>query len=265
MTAQLTLPIATTWFRRERVAPGVERIEEPHVHEFLRANIWHVTGRDRDLVVDAGLGVASLHQHLPELFAHNPILVLSHAHLDHVGSAHEFTDRRMHRFSAVDERTPASLHGPELATLLGLEPSGMPELLIDATPAGFDPDAYTIQAAPLTAALADGDVIDLGDRRLQVLHLPGHTPGSICLFDEDAGALFSGDVIYDDLLLDELHESDIDQYVTSMLRLRELPIRTVYPGHGRPFDGERMREIIDDYVRARASQSAGALGEGRLA
>lgn len=254
MRTQPPLPPVAPWFRRELIEPGIERIEEPHVHEFLRSNIWHLSGRDRDLVIDAGLGVASLRDQFPDIFERNPILVVTHAHLDHVGSAHEFTDRRMHRDSFVDTRTVASLDGPELARMLGLGPQGMPSLLINSRPLGFDPVDYAIRPAPATASLSDGDVIDLGDRVLHVLHLPGHTPGSVCLFDEQNGDLFSGDVIYDGILLDELYESDIHQYVASMVRLRSLPVRTVYPGHGDPFDDNRMREIIDDYVRARAPQ-----------
>ncbi len=223
------------------------------MHELLRANIWHLRGSARDLVVDAGLGVASLREQLPRLFAHDPVLVLSHAHLDHVGSAHEFPDRRMHRASEVGPGTPATLSGPELSRLLGLEWPDMPELLIDRIPAGFEPREYRIPPAPATAFLADGELVELGDRSLRVLHLPGHTPGSIGLFEEASGALFSGDVIYDDVLLDELHESDIEDYVRSMRRLRELPVRTVYPGHGDPFDATRMRAIIDAYLARRAA------------
>jgi len=243
--------VARQWFESMPAAPGITRVEEPHVHELLRANIWHVEGADRDLVVDAGLGIASLRTEAPELFAHDPILVLSHAHLDHVGSAHEFADRRMHAASVVGPGMPATLYGPELALQLGLDPAEMPELLLDRIPAGFDPRAYRIPPAPATHRLTEGDAIELGDRSLRVLHLPGHTPGSICLFDEASGALFSGDVIYDDLLLDELHESSIADYVRSMRRLRELPVRTVYPGHGAPFDAERMRAIIDAYLLRR--------------
>ena len=73
----------------------------------------------------------------------------------------------------------------------------------------------------------------------------------MCLFNEDDGSLFSGDVIYDDVLLDELPESDIADYVSSMLRLRALPVKIVYPGHGDAFDGDRMRQIIDEYVGRR--------------
>ncbi|SEI03064.1 MULTISPECIES: MBL fold metallo-hydrolase [unclassified Leifsonia] len=246
------LPARHAWFRRELVAPGIERIDEPHVHEFLRSNIWFIKGRDRDLVVDAGLGVASLHDTFPDIFIRDPILAVTHAHLDHVGSAHEFADRRMHRHSQIGGQTAASLLGPELAALLGLDAAQLPAVLVDAVPARFTVESYQIKTAPATSTVSDGDVINLGDRHLLVLHLPGHTPGSICLLDDESGDLFSGDVIYDDILLDELHESDIDQYVASMLRLRSLPVRTVYPGHGYPFDQSRMIEIIDNYLRIRA-------------
>ncbi|MDR6972864.1 glyoxylase-like metal-dependent hydrolase (beta-lactamase superfamily II) [Leifsonia shinshuensis] len=154
----------------------------------------------------------------------------------------------------VDHNMAATLRGPELAHLLGADWPGMPPLLVDATPPGFDIGSYTITAATPTATLEDGDTVDLGDRRLRALHLPGHTRGSLCLFDEEAGALFSGDVIYDDILLDDLHESDVDQYVATMLRLQDLPVQTVYPGHGDPFDRARMLEIIADYLRTRAPQ-----------
>lgn len=243
--------LAADWFRVEQVSPVIARIDEPHVHELLRANIWHVRGSRRDLVVDAGLGVTSLREHVPALFQRDPVLVLTHAHLDHVGSAYEFDDRRMHEASRVDERMAATLDGPQLAAQLGFDASDLPALLLDRVPRGFDPHLYRIPTAPPTRLLADGDEIALGDRTLRVLHLPGHTPGSICLFDAASGALFSGDVIYDDLLLDELHESDVHDYVRSMRRLRELPARTVYPGHGAPFDGERMRQIVDEYLARR--------------
>ncbi|MGI5188400.1 MBL fold metallo-hydrolase [Promicromonospora sp. CA-289599] len=245
------------WFQVQRVTETLARIDEPNVHELLRANIWHLRGRDHDLVVDAGLGVASLREHLPGLFENSPVLVLTHRHLDHVGSAHEFSDRRMHAATEVDGRTPASLRGPELASLLGLAWLDAPPLLIDRAPSElFEVDSYAILPAPATDVLADGDVIDLGDRQLRVVHLPGHTPGCICLFEEQSGALFSGDVIYDGVLLDELPESDTAAYLDSMLRLRSMPVKIVYPGHGDPFDGDRLRELVDAHLRLRSGDGS---------
>ena len=69
-------------------------------------------------------------------------------------------------------------------------------------------------------------MIDLGDRALTVLHLPGHTPGEIGLWEETTRTLFSGDCVYESgVLLDELPESNIADYVLSMERLRDLSPR----------------------------------------
>ena len=69
----------------------------------------------------------------------------------------------------------------------------------------------------VTEILVDeGDVIDLGDAAYQVLHLPGHSPGSIGLFDVKRKVLFSGDALYDGELLDSLYHSDLDIYAFSI-------------------------------------------------
>ncbi len=249
-----SLPVAPSWYRSEPSVAGVTRIDEPHVHEFLRSNIWHIKGSRRDLVVDAGLGVTSLRRELPHLFSNHPLLIVTHAHLDHAGAAHEFADRWSHPSERLDVPPPASLRGPDLARLLGFDAADAPTIYLSALPTSrYQIDDFEVSPAPSTVDLADGAQIDLGDRVLSLLHLPGHTPGSCVLFDRDNGALFSGDVIYDDYLLDDLHGSDIADYRTSMEKLRELDVNVVYPGHGAPFDGVRMREIIDAYLTSRPS------------
>lgn len=66
------------------------------------------------------------------------------------------------------------------------------EGLLTAVPrVGFDLDGTPRTPAPPTRVLSEGDVIDLGDRAFEVLHLPGHSPGSIGLWDESSGVLFS--------------------------------------------------------------------------
>jgi len=54
-------------------------------------------------------------------------------------------------------------------------------------PESFDADAYRVPPFKVTRWLHDGDIIDLGDRKLEVFHTPGHSPDSICLLDQDAG------------------------------------------------------------------------------
>ena len=99
-------------------------------------------------------------------------------------------------------------------------------------------------AAPATRLLADGDVVDLGDRAFEVLHLPGHSPGSIGLWEAATGVLFSGDAVYDGPLLDELDGSDVDGYVATMRRLRELPVTVVHAGHEPSFGRAPPRRAL---------------------
>jgi glyoxylase-like metal-dependent hydrolase (beta-lactamase superfamily II) len=91
-------------------------------------------------------------------------------------------------------------------------------------------------------------MIDLGDRAFEVLHLPGHSPGSIGLWEAASGILFSGDAVYDGPLLDELEGSDVVAYVATMRRLRDLPVTVVHGGHEPSFGCERLVAICTDYL-----------------
>ena len=84
--------------------------------------------------------------------------------------------------------------------------------------------------------LEEGDIIDLGNRAFEVLHLPGHTPGSIGLWEADSGILFAGDAIYDGPLLATLPGANIDDYINTLERLMTLPVKIVHGGHEQSFD-----------------------------
>ena len=125
----------------------------------------------------------------------------------------------------------------------------MESLMITAMPhAGYDTESYHITPAPVTRALDEGDVIDLGDRVFKVLHLPGHSRGSIGLLEEATGVFFSGDVIYKGEILDELFSSNIEDYVETMRRLIEVSVTVVHPGHYGSFGRERMVELVNTYI-----------------
>jgi glyoxylase-like metal-dependent hydrolase (beta-lactamase superfamily II) len=247
--------VASAWFRVRAVTDRLTRIDEPHADELVQANIWHLRGSERSLVVDTGLGVASLHRVVPGLVERDSVAVLTHAHFDHSGGAHEFDEVWAHHAEPLD-RIPGSLDGPRALAELGLDLSDLDfevaESLIDALPeAGYQPASYAVSPVSITRRVGDGDVVDLGDRRLTVLHLPGHTPGSLALYDDGDGTLFSGDVLYDGDLLDTCDGADVDAYVESLRRLRELPVTVVHAGHGDSFDASRMRDLIDGYLTTR--------------
>jgi glyoxylase-like metal-dependent hydrolase (beta-lactamase superfamily II) len=242
------------WYEQTSVGSDVIRISQPHVGELLSANLWWLRGSDRDIVVDAGLGVVDLREHIPRMFERDPLVLLTHSHLDHAGGAYAFRERAAHKAEAtiLAEGVPASLYGPELYEKLGLDAAGepIPDLLIHDLPnPGYDPGAYRVDPMILTRQLEDGDRVDLGGRALTVLHLPGHSPGSIALLEEHSGVLFSGDVVYDGHLIDDLPESDLPSYRRSLERLLDVDVSVVHPGHWASFDQSRLHVLVETYLR----------------
>ena len=238
---------AQKWFRRRQLSDGLTVYDEPFVHAFFRANMFHLRGRDRDLVVDTGMGLARLSDAIA-VEPGKPLLALAtHIHVDHVGSLNEFAERA----------GPASSAAAFAAMDDALTYADMYRVLADPVsqpPApGWQVDAYRIEPAPLTTLLAEGDIVDLGDRQFRVLQLPGHSPDSIGLLDEHDGLFFSGDAIYDDTLIDDLPDSDRVAYRATMARIAELPVLTAHGGHGESFSGERMRQIARRYIEASES------------
>lgn len=257
----MTLRVANTWFVRKRIDDAVTLLTEPAVHPLLRCNIWHVRGRSRDLLVDTGLGVASLADAAADLFRSDLLAVATHSHMDHMGGFHEFKNRAIHEIEA-DAATSAaeglpldvsSYSDQDLAWFSDIGYDVSAGLLTAIPHRDFDIASHAMVGATPTMTLTEGDVIDLGDRSFEVLHLPGHSPGSIGLWDKRSGVLFSGDAVYDGPLLDEIPGANVDDYLATMERLASLPVTVVHAGHDPSMDRERYRSVIREYIKRRSS------------
>jgi glyoxylase-like metal-dependent hydrolase (beta-lactamase superfamily II) len=256
--------IADRWFETKRVYDAITMLWEPHLHPVWQSNIWHVRGRDRDLLIDAGMGIGDLAKALQELVDKPITAIATHRHADHIGGLHQFPDRLAHPLDADEIGRPGTAGSlitsdfpKEFVDMMidaGTPPG--PEL-IDAYPyAGYDPHAYHVEPAPVTGLIAEGDMIEIGDRAFEVLHLPGHTPGSIGLWEADTGILFSGDAIYDGPLYDFLPESSVEHYVQTIQRLRALPVTIVHGGHNESFGRDRLIAVAEEYLARRASPAS---------
>jgi glyoxylase-like metal-dependent hydrolase (beta-lactamase superfamily II) len=247
----MQIATAETWYESRSLDDGVTHVWEPHIKPYYRCNMWHVRGRGHDLLVDSGMGVVGLRQQVA-LLSERPVLaVASHTHFDHIGAHHEFAERAVHPAEAAILAAPTRR---AIYADVHVKDDTLGDMFTMLPPGDYHSADYEVNAAPPTRLLGDGDIVDLGDRHFQVIHLPGHSPGGIGLWEAATGILFSGDTIYDGPLIDDA----IDDYIRSMERLRTLPVRVVHGGHFASFGRERFIQLIDAYITDK-SRDAGSV------
>ncbi|MFT3670720.1 MBL fold metallo-hydrolase [Aestuariivirga sp.] len=234
---------AAQWYETIRFSDDVTLIHEPWIKPFFRCNMWHVRGRDRDLLFDTGLGHFSLRDHVPLVTERALTCVASHTHFDHIGCHHEFGH------CAVHEAEVAILADPRNEWTLADRYAT--DAMFDRMPKGWAQETYRVRPARPERQLRGGDVIDLGDRHFEVIHTPGHSPGGIGLFEKKTGIFLSGDIIYDGPLIDDTYHSDLAAYAATLERLATLPVAVVHGGHFPSFGRTRYRQLIDEYLAGR--------------
>jgi len=231
---------AKDWYETLRMGDDVTLVHEPWIQPFYRCNVWHVRGRDSDLLFDTGLGHFSLRRHVPLVTERKIVCVASHTHFDHIGCHHEFPHRCVHRAEAE------ILADPRNAWTLA-DRYATDEMFI-VPPEGWDAARYRVDPAPADRILDAGDVVDLGDRAFEVIHTPGHSPGGIALYERKTGILLSGDIVYDGPLIDDAYHSDATDYLATLESMRGLGVSVVHGGHFPSFGPTRYRQLIDEYL-----------------
>ena len=106
----------------------------------------------------------------------------------------------------------------------------------------FNPKVYAYSPFDgVDEVLADGQILRAGDRAMEVIHTPGHSSDSICLYCEDEDALFSGDT---SLRIMSKGGSYCSEFEEALKKLTRRNIKTIYPGHDKP-----VQEKASDMVR----------------
>ena len=104
--------------------------------------------------------------------------------------------------------------------------------------AQFDPERYAWEPQDRgMIPVRDGMALVVGDQTATLIHTPGHSDDSICVFLPESGTLFSGDTLY---RISDHQGAYPETYARSLERLAGLTVRTIFPGHGRPITQDAM-------------------------
>jgi hydroxyacylglutathione hydrolase len=204
--------------------------------------MYLVAGQERCLLMDTGWGVGDLPALVASLSPLPLMVVNTHGHPDHALGNGQFDQVHVHAADAVSvRRLPAAE-----ARKWMLE-NTLPKPL----PADFMFDAWAVAGPGTLETIQDGYVFDLGGRALEVISVPGHTPGSICLLDRQARLLFTGDSVLPGTVWLHLDESlPLRQYHENLRRLQTFSdeFDHVLPGHADLQKLPISKDILDDLV-----------------
>lgn len=252
---------ASDWFAVREVEPGIHLVSEPgHV------NSWLITGSAEAVLFDTGMGISDIKAVISDLTDRPLRVVNSHHHFDHIGGNRLFPERAIHESGAdlvqqeiPDEWLEAYMEYvtdmlAQVPAFESLDRRYFRLLTADTTPRQlppeFDPATWKVVPAAPTQLLADGDVIDIGSRKLHVLHTPGHTIDGISLYDDASGALFGGDTIMAGPIYTHLPTGDPADLARSARRLADElrgQVKTVYCQHMLRYstDASFLDEVAD--------------------
>ncbi len=262
--AAVESPFRTSWFEVAQLEPGVHLVSEPvHVNCFL------IEGSTSAVLFDTGLGIQNIRQ-VAQAATDKPVLAVnSHYHFDHTGGNRYFDGFAIHKVGGplVQRPAPPGLAEGYMAyTQRMLMAWGAyreaddlyfhlltAERMVRPLPEGFDPASYRIVPTVPTQLLEEGDVLDLGGRRLRVMHTPGHAPDCICLLDEENGLLFGGDTVNTGPIYAQLEDSNLEDFARSTARLAGMAdaVKRVFVCHFLQMDvpATFLSEVADGFQR----------------
>ena len=173
-------------------------------------------------------------------------IIMTHTHLDHIGCLKEIRAQIPHAELWIHEEEANPIEKGDERGVYGME---MFRSMCQSQ-YGLKSGDFKFK---VDRKLKEGDKLDVGGLSWEVLHIPGHSAGSVALFERSRKVLIPGDVVYADYAIGrfDLHGADGSVLKKSLLRLAELEVETLLPGHNRVVKG-----VKPGYIRDTAKQWA---------
>lgn len=209
------------WFTVEKIDAQTFAISE--YKHWEETHCYLLCGANHALLIDTGLGVSNIRNIVNSLTELPVTVATTHVHWDHIGGHRHFDSIFVHELERdwLELRFPIPLQ--VVKNNLTKSPCDFPT--------EFSIEDYKIPQCVPQRILNDNDWIDLGGRKIQVLHTPGHSPGHCCFYEPGRNYLFSGDLIYKGCLYAFYPTTDPQLFFHSIKRVMGYKIARVLPGH----------------------------------
>ncbi len=209
------------WFTVEKLDDVTFAISEYKHWEKMHSYL--LIGKEYSLLIDTGLGISKINPVVRSLTDRPIWVVTSHVHWDHIGGHKEFETHYVHEMDAEWMKNGIPIPLEIIKSNVVRE--------VEKFPNGFNIEHYSVFKTESYSSIRDGYNFELGDREIEVIHTPGHSPGHICLYDKKRKYLFAGDLIYKGTLYANYPSTDPQLFSQSVKRIAKLDIDRVFPAH----------------------------------
>lgn len=209
------------WFTVDEIDSDTFAISE--YKHWEETHCYLLCGETSAILIDTGLGVSNIKQVVNDLTALPVMVVTTHVHWDHIGGHKYFSNIAVYEA----EKDWLSVKFP---IPLQVVKKNLTRLPCDF-PLNFNINDYQVFQGKSQRIMHDGDCLDLGERKLFVIHTPGHSPGHCCFYEPKRKYLYSGDLIYKGCLDAFYPTTDPQLFYQSVMRIQEHQINRILPGH----------------------------------
>ena len=193
----------TDWFTISEIDNQVYAISEFQHSEEVSSYL--VMDGDQAVLFDTGMGFESITEAVRQITSLPIKVFLTHAHWDHIGGCHEFEHVSVYKHPFEESRLRS----------------------------GYDISGHLVKGITRFQTVADLEVIPMNSFSLQVIHTPGHSPGSVCYLLPEKRLLVAGDLVYKGPIYLFLPESNLEEYRRSITKLMQYhsSFDVILPGH----------------------------------
>jgi glyoxylase-like metal-dependent hydrolase (beta-lactamase superfamily II) len=231
--------VESSWFKVYVVGENVFAITEPFNYEEVISYL--ILGNAKALLFDSGNGFDSIAKVVKELTDLPVVVVNSHTHYDHIGGNYEF-DNILALNNDYTLKWAETGWSHEL-----IKNEVTPEAICLENLPNADTANHHVKPFKISEFIIDGEIIDLGERQIKVISVPGHTPDAIALFAQESGYLWTGDTYYEAAIWLYFDGTDLNAYEKSIQKLAVLTpsLKKLFPAHNTPISQpSRLEELV---------------------
>lgn len=242
------------WFTTKEIFPNIWGIAE--FGHFEKVISYLFLGKSQAFLFDTGMGIGNIKEEIAAITKLPVSILNSHCHFDHIGGNYLFKNILQLKNDWCKKRSKNGYLNQEIRNFMS------PNKFLTNPPSTFDSKSYKIRPFQVKKIIKEKEIIIADPFKFKIIASPGHTPDSICLYEEYSGLLLTGDTVYPGPIYLNLKESNMSTYINSIKKLMDIRyIKGILPAHNNFIQDTEIIKKIDKTLKLLQGSESGQIVE----